>query len=213
MAGAVVITVGPARDRLLPALREASANLSVGDGLDERIDVGPVISCASRDRIVGWIDRGIEDGATLLVDGRSSGANGSDGSFVGPTILADVSPDAPIVGEEVFGPVLSVVHAESLDEAIEIVNRSRFGNGASIFTENAAAVRRFRHEVQAGMVGINIGVAAPVSFFPFSGWKDSFLGDLHAHGPDAIEFYTRKKTVTSRYFSSGQASGAYFVEN
>jgi malonate-semialdehyde dehydrogenase (acetylating)/methylmalonate-semialdehyde dehydrogenase len=109
--------------------------------------------------------------------------------------------------------VLSIVHADSLDEAIEIVNRSRFGNGASIFTENGAAVRRFRHEVEAGMVGINIGVAAPVSFFPFSGWKDSFLGDLHAHGPDAIEFYTRKKTVTSRYFSSGQASGAYFVEN
>jgi malonate-semialdehyde dehydrogenase (acetylating) / methylmalonate-semialdehyde dehydrogenase len=217
MAGSVVVTVGAAKDRLLPALREAAANLSVGDGLDERIDVGPVISCASRDRIAGWIDRGLEDGATLLVDGRSRTGNGDgtaeQGSFVGPTILADVSPDAPIVGEEVFGPVLSIVHAESLDEAIELVNRSRFGNGASIFTENAAAVRRFRHEVEAGMVGINIGVAAPVSFFPFSGWKDSFLGDLHAHGPDAIEFYTRKKTVTSRYFSSGQASGQYFVEN
>jgi malonate-semialdehyde dehydrogenase (acetylating)/methylmalonate-semialdehyde dehydrogenase len=215
MAGSVVVTVGPAKDRLLPALREATENLAVGDGLDEQIDVGPVISCASRDRITGWIERGLEDGATLLVDGRSPAGNGSsaEGSFVGPTILADVSPDAPIVGEEVFGPVLTVVHADSLDEALEIVNRSRFGNGASIFTENAAAVRRFRHEVEAGMVGINIGVAAPVSFFPFSGWKDSFLGDLHAHGPDAIEFYTRKKTVTSRYFSSGQASGAYFVEN
>jgi malonate-semialdehyde dehydrogenase (acetylating) / methylmalonate-semialdehyde dehydrogenase len=213
MAGSVVVTVGPARDRLVPALREATANLSVGDGLDERIDVGPVISCASRDRISGWIDRGLEDGATLLVDGRRAGANGDGSSFVGPTILADVSPDAPIVAEEVFGPVLTLVHADSLDDAIEIVNRSRFGNGASIFTENAAAVRRFRHEVEAGMVGINIGVAAPVSFFPFSGWKDSFLGDLHAHGPDAIEFYTRKKTVTSRYFSSGQASGQYFVEN
>jgi malonate-semialdehyde dehydrogenase (acetylating) / methylmalonate-semialdehyde dehydrogenase len=213
MAGSVVVTVGPARDRLVPALREATANLSVGDGLDERIDVGPVISCASRDRISGWIDRGLEDGATLLVDGRRAGANGDGSSFVGPTILADVSPDAPIVAEEVFGPVLTLVHADSLDDAIEIVNRSRFGNGASIFTENAAAVRRFRHEVEAGMVGINIGVAAPVSFFPFSGWKDSFLGDLHAHGPDAIEFYTRKKTVTSRYFSSGMASGTYFVEN
>jgi malonate-semialdehyde dehydrogenase (acetylating) / methylmalonate-semialdehyde dehydrogenase len=215
MAGSVVVTVGPAKDRLLPALREATEKLAVGDGLDQQIDVGPVISCASRDRIAGWIDRGIEDGATLLVDGRQPNGNGAsrDGSFVGPTILADVSPDAPIVAEEVFGPVLTVVHADTLDEAIELVNRSRFGNGASIFTENAAAVRRFRHEVEAGMVGVNIGVAAPVSFFPFSGWKDSFLGDLHAHGPDAIEFYTRKKTVTSRYFSSGQASGAYFVEN
>jgi malonate-semialdehyde dehydrogenase (acetylating)/methylmalonate-semialdehyde dehydrogenase len=213
MAGSVVVTVGQARERLLLALREATENLSVGDGLDEQIDMGPVISCASRDRIAGWIDRGIEDGATLLVDGRDAAANGDGSSFVGPTILADVSPDAPIVAEEVFGPVLTIVHADSLDEAIEIINRSRFGNGASIFTENAAAVRRFRHEVEAGMVGINIGVAAPVSFFPFSGWKDSFLGDLHAHGPDAIEFYTRKKTVTSRYFSSGQASGAYFVES
>jgi malonate-semialdehyde dehydrogenase (acetylating)/methylmalonate-semialdehyde dehydrogenase len=215
MAGSVVVTVGAAQERLLPALSEAAQSLSVGDGLDESIDVGPVISCAARDRIAGWIDRALSDGAKLVVDGRNPDGNGSGegASFVGPTILADVAPDAPIVGEEVFGPVLSIVHADSLDEAIEIVNRSRFGNGASIFTENAAAVRRFRHEVEAGMVGINIGVAAPVSFFPFSGWKDSFLGDLHAHGPDAIEFYTRKKTVTSRYFSSGQASGTYFVEN
>jgi len=104
------------------------------------------------------------------------------------------------------------VRAETLDEAIAIVNASRFGNGTSIFTESGAAVRRYRHEVQAGMVGVNIGVAAPVAFFPFSGWKDSFLGDLHAHGPDAVEFFTRKKTITSRWFSDGQGSGAYFVE-
>jgi len=117
-----------------------------------------------------------------------------------------------IVQEEVFGPVLCVVRAETLADATEIVNRSRFGNGTSIFTENGAAVRRYRYDVQAGMVGVNIGVAAPVAFFPFSGWKDSFLGDLHAHGPDAVEFYTRKKTVTSRFFSSGQTSGGYFVE-
>ena len=117
-----------------------------------------------------------------------------------------------IAREEVFGPVLCVIRAESLDQAIEIVNSSPFGNGTSIFTESGASVRRYRHEVQAGMIGVNIGVAAPVAFFPFSGWKDSFLGDLHAHGPDAVEFYTRKKTVTSRWFSSGQGSGSYFVE-
>jgi malonate-semialdehyde dehydrogenase (acetylating)/methylmalonate-semialdehyde dehydrogenase len=105
------------------------------------------------------------------------------------------------------------VRAETLDDAIAVVNSSRFGNGASIFTESGAAVRRFRHEVQAGMIGVNIGVAAPVAFFPFSGWKDSFLGDLHAHGPDAVDFYTRKKTVTSRFFSSSQGHGSYFVEN
>ena len=117
-----------------------------------------------------------------------------------------------IAQEEVFGPVLCVVRADTLDEAIEIVNSSRFGNGTSIFTESAAAVRRYRHDVEAGMVGVNIGVAAPVAFFPFSGWKDSFLGDLHAHGGDAVEFFTRKKTVTSRYYSDGQGHGAYFVE-
>ncbi len=133
------------------------------------------------------------------------------GCFVGPTIV-EVQRDDPIVGEEVFGPVLAVVRAHSLDEAIDIVNNSRFGNGTSIFTESGASVRRYRHEVQAGMIGVNIGVAAPVAFFPFSGWKDSFLGDLHAHGTDAVEFYTRKKTVTSRWFSSGQGSGSYFVE-
>ncbi len=215
MAGSVVVTVGQARERLIPALREATEELSVGDGLDEHIDVGPVISPASRERISGWIDRAIEDGATVVVDGRQPRGEdlSVDGAFLGPTILADVAPDAPIVAEEVFGPVLTVVHAKSLDEAIEIVNRSRFGNGASIFTESGAAVRRFRHDIEVGMIGVNIGVAAPVAFFPFSGWKASFLGDLHAHGPDAIEFYTRKKTVTSRYFSSGQDRGTYFVEN
>jgi malonate-semialdehyde dehydrogenase (acetylating) / methylmalonate-semialdehyde dehydrogenase len=108
--------------------------------------------------------------------------------------------------------VLSVIRVSTLDQAIELVNSSAFGNGTSIFTESGAAVRRYRHEVQAGMIGVNIGVAAPVAFFPFTGWKDSFLGDLHAHGTDAVDFFTRKKTVTSRFFSSGQGSGAYFVE-
>jgi malonate-semialdehyde dehydrogenase (acetylating) / methylmalonate-semialdehyde dehydrogenase len=171
-----------------------------------------VISCAARDRIVGWIERGEAGGARVVLDGRLPDGVDPDGAFVGPTIIDDARPEMPIVEEEVFGPVLCVVRADTLDEAIEIVNRSRFGNGTSIFTESGAAVRRYRHEVQAGMVGVNIGVAAPVAFFPFSGWKDSFLGDLHAHGPDAVEFFTRKKTITSRYFSSGQTSGAYFVE-
>jgi malonate-semialdehyde dehydrogenase (acetylating)/methylmalonate-semialdehyde dehydrogenase len=215
MAGSVVVTVGEAHDRLMPVLTEATESLVVGDGIEDGTEVGPVVSCAARDRVKGWIDRGVEDGATLVVDGRGVGGDGvldPDGAFVGPTILDDVTPDMVIAQEEVFGPVLTVVHAESLDDAIAIINRSRFGNGTSIFTENGAAVRRFRHEVEAGMIGVNIGVAAPVAFFPFSGWKDSFLGDLHAHGPDAVEFFTRKKTVTSRWFSSGQGHGAYFVE-
>jgi malonate-semialdehyde dehydrogenase (acetylating)/methylmalonate-semialdehyde dehydrogenase len=210
MAGSVVVTVGEATDRVLPPLREATAALRVGDGIDETTEVGPVVSCAARDRIREWIDRGERDGAKVTVDGR--GADGADGaSFVGPTILEDVTPDMDIAQEEVFGPVLSIVQADSLEEAIAIVNRSRFGNGVSIFTESGAAVRHVRHDIEAGMVGVNIGVAAPVAFFPFSGWKDSFLGDLHAHGPDAVDFFTRKKTVTSRFFTSGD-SGAYFVE-
>jgi malonate-semialdehyde dehydrogenase (acetylating) / methylmalonate-semialdehyde dehydrogenase len=212
MAGSVVVTVGEAHDRLLPALREATERLTVGDGLDERTDVGPVISEGARDRIRAAIDQAAEDGAEPVVDGRDPGGELPGGAYVGPTILDGVRADMEAASEEIFGPVLSIIQTSSLDEAIEVVGRSRFGNGVSIFTESGAAVRRFRHEVEAGMVGVNIGVAAPVAFFPFSGWKDSFLGDLHAHGGDAVDFYTRKKTVTSRWFSSGQGHGAYFVE-
>jgi malonate-semialdehyde dehydrogenase (acetylating)/methylmalonate-semialdehyde dehydrogenase len=211
MAGSVVVTVGDAHEQLMGPLVSAARELRVGDGLDEDNDVGPVISCAARDRIREWIDRGVADGAKLALDGRETSGD-PNGSYVGPTILDDVTAQMDIAQEEVFGPVLSVIRAPTLDEAIGVVNASRFGNGTSIFTESGASVRRFRHEIQAGMVGVNIGVAAPVAFFPFSGWKDSFLGDLHAHGTDAVEFYTRKKTVTSRWFSSGQGSGTYFVE-
>jgi malonate-semialdehyde dehydrogenase (acetylating)/methylmalonate-semialdehyde dehydrogenase len=211
MAGSVVVTVGDAHEQLMPPLIEATEALRLGDGLDESTDVGPVISCAARDRIATSIERAIADGAKPVVDGRDPGAD-PGGAYIRPTILDDVDPSAEIVGEEVFGPVLCIIRAGSLDEAIAIVNTSRFGNGTSIFTESGASVRRYRHEVQAGMIGVNIGVAAPVAFFPFSGWKHSFLGDLHAHGTDAIDFYTRKKTITSRYFTTGQGTGSYFVE-
>jgi malonate-semialdehyde dehydrogenase (acetylating)/methylmalonate-semialdehyde dehydrogenase len=206
MAGSVVVTVGEAHDKLMPALREATEKLGV--------DVGPVVSSAARDRIREWIDRGVSEGASLAVDGRDVEGDDvpADGCYVGPTILDGVKPEMSVAQEEIFGPVLTVINVGTLDEAIEVVNASRFGNGVSIFTESGASVRRFRHEVEVGMVGVNIGVAAPVAFFPFSGWKDSFLGDLHAHGPDAVEFYTRKKTVTSRWFASGQGHGQYFVE-
>jgi malonate-semialdehyde dehydrogenase (acetylating)/methylmalonate-semialdehyde dehydrogenase len=212
MAGSVVVTVGDAHEQLMAPLVEATRALKVGDGLDEQSDVGPVISCAARDRVTDWIERGVADGAKLAVDGRGSGPDTDGASYIGPTILDDVAPGSEIARNEVFGPVLCVIRAATLDQAIEIVNASAFGNGTSIFTESGASVRRYRHAVQAGMIGVNIGVAAPVAFFPFSGWKDSFLGDLHAHGTDAVEFYTRKKTVTSRWFSSGQGSGSYFVE-
>jgi malonate-semialdehyde dehydrogenase (acetylating) / methylmalonate-semialdehyde dehydrogenase len=212
MAGSVVVCVGEAHAALMEPLRAATAHLRVGDGLAQETDVGPLISDAARERALAWIDTGLEEGATLAVDGRAAGG-GLAGAYLGPTILDAVTPTMAVAREEIFGPVLSVVRAATLEQAIEIVNGSRFGNGASIFTESGAAVRRFRHDVGAGMVGVNIGVAAPVAFFPFSGWKDSFLGDLHAHGADAVDFYTRKKTVTSRWFSSGQGSGGYFVED
>src|SRR5215216_4937387 len=209
MAGSVVVTVGEAHERLLPALKEASEAVRVGDGLDEQSELGPVVSETARERILAAVARGVGEGAGLLVDGRDPGV--TEGSFIGATILTDVKPDMELAREEIFGPVLSMIHVDTLDEAIETVNGSRFGNGVSIFTESGAAVRRFKHDVEAGMVGVNIGVAAPVAFFPFSGWKDSFLGDLHAHGTDAVDFYTRKKMITVRYFSSGE-SGSYFVE-
>jgi malonate-semialdehyde dehydrogenase (acetylating)/methylmalonate-semialdehyde dehydrogenase len=211
MAGSVLVTVAEARERVLGPLAEATRALRIGDGIDESVQVGPVISPAACERVGSMIERGVEEGVEVLVDGRGAGPQG-DGSYVGPTILAGVRPEMDVAREEIFGPVLSVIEVDTLDEAIEAVNASRFGNGASIFTESGAAVRRFRHDVGAGMVGVNIGVAAPVAFFPFSGWKDSFLGDLHAHGPDAVDFFTRKKTVTSRFFSSGQTSGSFFVE-
>jgi malonate-semialdehyde dehydrogenase (acetylating)/methylmalonate-semialdehyde dehydrogenase len=144
-----------------------------------------------------------------VLDGRSPDVEGE--AFLGPTIVDGVDEESELWRDEVFGPVLAIVRVDTLDEAIALVGRSRFGNGVSIFTESGAAARRLRHEVQAGMIGVNVGVAAPVAFFPFSGWKDSFLGDLHAHGTDGVDFYTRKKTVTSRWFSE-QASGRYFVE-
>jgi malonate-semialdehyde dehydrogenase (acetylating) / methylmalonate-semialdehyde dehydrogenase len=211
MAGSVAVTVGAARERLTEPLLEAARAIRVGDALVEESELGPVISAAARGRLVEAIEHGASDGATLLLDGREH-ASSNGGSFLGPTILADADPGSRVAREELFGPVLTMVHVDTLDEAIAVVNASPYGNGSSLFTESGAAVQRYRRDVETGMVGINIGVAAPVAFFPFSGWKASFLGDLHAHGADAIEFYTRKKTVTSRYFS-GAAGGPYFVDS
>ncbi len=208
MAGSVVVAVGEVHDDLRDALRDAAGALRVGDGMADGVDVGPLVSPAACERVRGYVERAVGEGAELVLDGRD--AEGE--AFVGPTILGEVTPAMEVWRDEVFGPVLALVRAASLDEAIEIVNASRYGNGVSIFTESGAAVRRFRHDAEVGMIGVNVGVAAPVAFFPFSGWKDSFLGDLHAHGPDAVEFYTRKKTVTSRWFSGGD-SGRYFVES
>ena len=208
MAGSVVVAVGGAWKTLRPELRARAQALRVGDGSDAGVDIGPVISSAAAARIRGEIEAAVGAGASVVIDGRS--ASGPSDGYLGPTILERVAPDSDAVREEIFGPVLCVLEVDTLAEAIELVNASRYGNGTSIFTESGAAARRYRSEVQAGMVGVNIGVAAPVAFFPFSGWKGSFFGDIHAHGQDAVEFYTRKKTITSRWFS--EPTGKFFVE-
>jgi malonate-semialdehyde dehydrogenase (acetylating)/methylmalonate-semialdehyde dehydrogenase len=175
------------------------------------VSLGPVISSAACERIHEAIEGGIKEGAELLVDGRRPKAVPAGGNFVGPTILNNVKPEMKAAREEIFGPVLSVMHVDTLDEAIALVNSDPRGNGTSIFTEDGAAVREYSRRVEVGMVGVNIGVAASPAYFPFSGWKDSFFGDLHVHGWDAVEFFTRKKTITSRYFSSG-TTGKFFTE-
>ncbi len=211
MAGSVMVTVGSAREAIMDKLKEEAEKLITGDGRDPKSSLGPVISPAACDRIHDAIENGIKEGAELLVDGRRPKNTPAGGNFVGPTILNKVKPEMSAARDEIFGPVLSVMHVNSLDEAIALVNSDPRGNGTSIFTENGAAVREYSRRIEVGMVGVNIGVAASPAYFPFSGWKDSFFGDLHVHGWDAVEFFTRKKTVTSRYFSSG-TTGKFFTE-
>ncbi|HYY32861.1 MAG TPA: CoA-acylating methylmalonate-semialdehyde dehydrogenase [Gaiellaceae bacterium] len=196
LANSVCVAVGDAYEPLKRRLAEKGGAMVIGDGSDPDTEVGPVISGASRDRILEWIDKGVSEGGEVVLDGRGKGAN--DGHFLGPTII-EANPDSEIAKEEIFGPVLTFIRARDLDHALEIMNSSPKGNAASIFTTSGGAMRKFRYEAQAGMIGVNIGVAAPMSFFPFTGWKDSFFGDLHAHGRDAIEFYTEKKVVITRW--------------
>jgi len=211
MAGSVLVTVGSARDAIMPKLKAEALKLIAGDGRDPKSSLGPVISPAACGRIHDAVENGIKEGAELLVDGRHPKNTPEGGNFVGPTILDRVTPEMSAARDEIFGPVLSVMHVGSLDEAIALVNNDPRGNGTSIFTENGAAVREYSRRVEVGMVGVNIGVAASPAYFPFSGWKDSFFGDLHVHGWDAVDFFTRKKTITSRYFSSGE-TGKFFTE-
>jgi malonate-semialdehyde dehydrogenase (acetylating)/methylmalonate-semialdehyde dehydrogenase len=196
LANSVCVAVGDAYEPLKRLLAEKGGAMVVGEGLDPETEVGPVISGPARERILEWIDKGLAEGGELVLDGRGQGSG--DGNFLGPTII-EAEPDAEIAKEEIFGPVLTLVRARDLQHALEIMNASRKGNAASIFTTSGGSMRKFRYEAQAGMIGVNIGVAAPMSFFPFTGWKDSFFGDLHAHGRDAIEFFTEKKVVITRW--------------
>jgi malonate-semialdehyde dehydrogenase (acetylating) / methylmalonate-semialdehyde dehydrogenase len=197
LAGSVAVAVGNAAEGLIGPLAKAAAKMVVGPGDEAGVQVGPLIRADHRDRVAGWVDKGVAEGAELLVDGR--GQMNRPGFFLGPTILDNVTSDMTVGHEEIFGPVLSVARAASLDEAIAQANRMALGNMATIFTQSGKAGREFRERVEAGMTGINVPIAQPFAFFPFSGWKGSFFGDLHVHGTDGIEFFTRKKVVVTRW--------------
>src|SRR5579862_4850788 len=200
LAVSVAVTVGEAQKTFRDSITEAASKLNVGNGLDAGVQMGPVITRESKSRVESLIARGEKDGAKILIDGRNSKvANYESGNFVKPTILDNLPSSSEVANTEIFGPVLSLVHANDIDEAIDFLSRSPYGNQASLFTSSGSAARKFRYEAPAGNIGINIGVAAPMAYFPFSGWKDSFFGIMHGQGRDAIEFYTEKKVVVERW--------------
>ena len=191
LASSIAITVGDARRVFTESIADAASSRKVGYGLDQGIEMGPVITNESRQRIELLIGKGADAGASVLVDGRQPQISGYErGYFVRPTILDNVDPSSEIARTEIFGPVLSMMHVNTIEEAIQMVNRGTYGNMACIFTSSGAAARKFRSEARAGNIGINVGVAAPMAFFPFSGWKESFFGDLHGQGRHGVEFYT-----------------------
>ncbi|WP_375178589.1 methylmalonate-semialdehyde dehydrogenase [Enterococcus rotai] len=197
MACAVVTVENEIADAFINKLQEKASGIKVGNGLDDGVFSGPVIRAENQKRTLAYIEKGIEEGAHLITDGRENRPD--NGYFVGPTIFDGVTTDMTIWRDEIFAPVLSIIRVENLKEAIMTANQSEFANGACLFTNNASAIRYFREHIDAGMLGINLGVPAPMAFFPFSGWKSSFYGTLHANGKDSVEFYTRKKVVTARY--------------
>jgi malonate-semialdehyde dehydrogenase (acetylating) / methylmalonate-semialdehyde dehydrogenase len=200
LAVSTALTVGEASKRFTARVLGLASEIRVGNGLDESVQMGPVITAESKARIVGLIGKGIQDGGEVLLDGREeAGGNGQRGNFLKPTVISGIDSGSELMATEIFGPVLSLSQAADLDEAIQILARNRYGNAASIFTSSGAAARKFRYEAPAGNIGVNIGVAAPMAYFPFSGWKDSFLGVMHGQGRDAVEFYTDKKVVIERW--------------
>ncbi|MBC5823727.1 MAG: CoA-acylating methylmalonate-semialdehyde dehydrogenase [Candidatus Eremiobacteraeota bacterium] len=199
LAGSVVIAVGEAGERLVPLLDTACKRMTLGSATDEKTGMGPVISAQAKARIERYIDEGIKSGAKLVHDGRAADAPKGEGTFLGPTVFDHVDPKASIAREEIFGPVLSIVRAPDLDSSIELANASEYGNAASIFTQSGGAARKFSSRIETGMVGVNIGVAAPMAFFPFGGVKESMYGDARVHGKDGVMFYTQQKVTISRW--------------
>jgi malonate-semialdehyde dehydrogenase (acetylating)/methylmalonate-semialdehyde dehydrogenase len=200
LAVSVAVTVGEAQKTFRDAMAQAASAIRVGNGLENGVQMGPVITRESKQRIESLISTGVSEGAKPIVDGRNTKiANHEAGNFLKPTVLDGLPSSSQLAHTEIFGPVLSLVHADSIDEAMEFLRRSPYGNQASLFTTSGAAARRFRYEAPAGNIGINIGVAAPMAYFPFSGWKESFFGILHGQGRDAVEFYTESKVVIERW--------------
>jgi malonate-semialdehyde dehydrogenase (acetylating) / methylmalonate-semialdehyde dehydrogenase len=200
LAVSVAVTIGEAQKTFRDAIADSASKLKVGNGLEDGVQMGPVITKQSKDRIESLIGAGEKQGAKVLLDGRNSKvAKYETGNFVKPTILDGLPATSELAHTEIFGPVLSLIHANDMDEAIAFLERNPYGNQASLFTSSGSAARRFRYEAPAGNIGINIGVAAPMAYFPFSGWKDSFFGILHGQGRDAVEFYTEKKVVVERW--------------
>ena len=201
LSGSVLVPVGDVADELLERFTAAAKTMKVGDGLEEFTAMGPVVSTAHKERVLGYIEKGIEEGADLIMDGRNfTVPECPNGFFVGPTIFDNVKSDMTIAKEEIFGPVVSTIRAENLDEVIDLINTREFANAACIYTQNGAAVRKFKYRVKPSMVGVNIGIAAPMSFFPFGGAGNSMFGDLKGHGQEALLFYTDAKVVIERWF-------------
>jgi malonate-semialdehyde dehydrogenase (acetylating)/methylmalonate-semialdehyde dehydrogenase len=200
MAISTVVAVGDVADALVAKLKARAEKLVVGPGGKKGVEMGPVVSAQHRDKIVGYIDSGAQQGAKLIVDGRGIKVPGHEkGFFVGPTLFDNVTADMKIYKEEIFGPVLIVLRVATLDDAIRMVNSNPYANGTAIFTASGAAARRFQNEVEVGMVGINVPIPVPMAFFSFGGWKSSLFGDLHMHGMEGVYFYTRTKAVTTRW--------------
>ncbi|HUQ74556.1 MAG TPA: CoA-acylating methylmalonate-semialdehyde dehydrogenase [Burkholderiales bacterium] len=197
MAISAVVAVGAAGDPLVKLLEKKARAIKIGPGDQDGVDMGPLVTGPHRDKVAGYVDAGVKDGAKMVLDGRATSMK--DGFFLGTTLFDHVKPEMSIYKDEIFGPVLVVLRAESIDEAIALVNRNPYANGTAIFTESGGAARRFTAEIQVGMVGVNVPIPVPVAYFSFGGWKNSLFGDLHVHGVEAIKFYTRTKVVTTRW--------------
>jgi malonate-semialdehyde dehydrogenase (acetylating)/methylmalonate-semialdehyde dehydrogenase len=211
MAISVAVAVGNVADKLIDSLAPRIRGLKIGPGTDVEAEMGPLVTGVHRDKVRGYIDRGVAEGAKLVVDGRDLRLQGYEGGFfLGGTLFDDVTPEMTIYKEEIFGPVLSVVRVEQFDQALKLVNEHEYGNGTAIFTRDGDSARSFMHQVQAGMVGINVPIPVPMAFHSFGGWKRSLFGDHHMHGPEGVRFFTKLKTVTSRW-PTGIRAGAEFV--